>query len=77
MVVVSAVFLFQVKITINGETREIEEGLSVIELLEQLSIRSGRVVLELNRDVLSRDAYSKTILKQDDNLEIVHFVGGG
>ena len=74
MVVVSAVFLFQVKITINGETREIEKGLSVTELLEQLSIRSGRVVVELNRDVLSRDAYGKTILKQDDKLEIVHFV---
>ena len=77
MVPASAVFLFQVNIAINGEKREFEEGLSVTRLIELLGVRSGRVVVELNRDVLSRDAHGTTILKEGDKLEIIHFVGGG
>jgi thiamine biosynthesis protein ThiS len=73
----SAVFLFQVNIAINGEKREFEEGLSVTRLIELLGVRPGRVVVELNRDVLSRAAHGTTILKEGDKLEIVHFVGGG
>ncbi|MDP6559938.1 MAG: sulfur carrier protein ThiS [Candidatus Binatia bacterium] len=64
-------------IAINGEKREFEEGLSVTRLIELLGVRPGRVVVELNRDVLSRAAHGTTILKEGDKLEIVHFVGGG
>ena len=62
---------------INGEEREIESGLSVTQLLEELEIRSARVVVELNRDVLARDAFTTTALQDGDKIEIVHFVGGG
>ena len=62
---------------INGETRDIGTGLSIAQLLEELGIRPGRVVVELNRDIVSRDAHSETILKEGDAVEIVHFVGGG
>ena len=62
---------------INGEEREIESGLSVTQLLEELEIRPARVVVELNRDVLARDAFATTALKDGDKIEIVHFVGGG
>lgn len=47
------------------------------QLLEQLGIRPGRVVVELNRVILSRDAHGSTLLQEGDALEIVHFVGGG
>jgi thiamine biosynthesis protein ThiS len=66
-----------VKIQINGEQKEVADGLSVAQLLEELKIRPARVVVELNRDILSRDAYGSCTLKQGDALEIVHFVGGG
>jgi thiamine biosynthesis protein ThiS len=66
-----------VKIQINGEDREITDGLSVAQLLEELKIRPARVVVELNRDILSRDAYGSCMLKPGDALEIVQFVGGG
>ena len=46
-------------------------------MLQELKIRPGRVVVELNRDILSRDAYEGTLLKEGDAVEIVHFVGGG
>jgi thiamine biosynthesis protein ThiS len=65
------------KIRINGEEREIAEGLSIAALLEELQIRPGRVVVELNRDIVSRTVLASTSLRDGDTLEIVHFVGGG
>jgi sulfur carrier protein len=65
------------KIRINGEEKEIADGLSIALLLEELQIRPGRVVIELNRDIVSRPAHSSTLLKEGDALEIVQFVGGG
>lgn len=62
---------------INGEKREIAAELSVAQLLQELGIRPGRVVVELNRDVISRESHDTTFLKEGDNIEIVHFVGGG
>ncbi len=62
---------------INGEDKEIQVGLTVAGLLTELGVRPGRVVVELNRDVLPRDAHRSTLLKEGDRVEIVHFVGGG
>ena len=65
------------KIRVNGEDKEIADGLSLARLLEELQIRAGRVVVELNRNIVSREAHGSTLLKEGDALEIVHFVGGG
>ncbi len=65
------------KIKINGEEKQIAEGLSLLGLLESLQIRPGRVVVERNRDIVSRELLGATILAEGDVLEIVHFVGGG
>jgi thiamine biosynthesis protein ThiS len=73
----NTVFYFQMKITINGEDREIANGLNLGALLEELRIRPARVVVEHNRNIVSRDLYSATMLADGDALEIVHFVGGG
>jgi sulfur carrier protein len=70
-------FFFAMKVRVNGENREIGNGISVAQLLEQLQLRPGRVVIELNRDIVSREKHSSTLLKEGDVLEIVHFVGGG
>ncbi len=75
MVKVDTVFFM--KIHINGEQKEITDGLSVAVLLDELEIRSARVVVELNRAIISREAQESTSLKDGDVLEIVHFVGGG
>jgi sulfur carrier protein len=50
---------------------------SVEVLLDELEIRPGRVVVELNRAIISRTEHGSTTLKDGDVLEIVHFVGGG
>ena len=62
---------------INGEKREIAAEINVAQLLQELGIRPGRVVVELNRDVVSRESHDTTFLKEGDSIEIVHFVGGG
>jgi thiamine biosynthesis protein ThiS len=65
------------RVKVNGEEREIDDGLTLTALLESLQIRPGRVVVERNRDIVPRDSYSATLINDGDTLEIVHFVGGG
>ena len=70
-------FFIAMRVKINGEDHEIDDGLTLAALLESLQIRPGRVVVERNRDIVPRDSYNATSLNDGDTLEIVHFVGGG
>ena len=70
-------FFIAMRVKINGEDHEIDDGLTLAALLESLQIRPGRVVVERNRDIVPRDSYNATLLNDGDTLEIVHFVGGG
>jgi thiamine biosynthesis protein ThiS len=70
-------FFIAMRVNINGEDREVNDGLTLTALLESLQIRPGRVVVERNRDIVPRDTYSATLINDGDTLEIVHFVGGG
>lgn len=65
------------KLHINGEAREFESHLTLAGLLERLGMKQDRVAVELNRAIVSREQWSVTDLKDGDQLEIVHFVGGG
>jgi thiamine biosynthesis protein ThiS len=71
------VFLILMKIKLNGEDKEILDGLNLESLLEELQIRPARVIVEYNRNIVARDGYGSTMLAEGDILEIVHFVGGG
>ncbi len=64
-------------VTINGERREVPEGLNVPALLEHLEIKTDRVAIERNLDILPRARWSETQVQPNDTFEIVHFVGGG
>ena len=65
------------KLKINGEEKEVADGLNLTSLLEQLQIRPARVVVERNREIVARESYGTILLAEGDTLEIVHFVGGG
>lgn len=65
------------KITINGETKEYPEQLTVQLLLQRLKLQSDRVVVEINRTILAPAAHHDTELKNGDIIELVQFVGGG
>ena len=68
------------KLQINGEQREFGDmpsPVTLLALVEKLGMKSDRVAIELNRDIAPRDRWNETTLKDGDQLEIVHFVGGG
>lgn len=65
------------KLVINGAGRDFAGPLSVTGLVEQLSMKTDRVAVELNREIVPRERWSETALAEGDQLEIVHFVGGG
>ena len=66
-----------VSILLNGEPRSVEAGLSVEGLLRRLGLDPRMVVVERNREILSRGAVGATPVEEGDGLELVHFVGGG
>jgi thiamine biosynthesis protein ThiS len=66
-----------VTIRINGERREIPDGLSVAALLDHIGMASDRVAIERNFDILPRAEWQQTAIQENDSFEIVHFVGGG
>jgi thiamine biosynthesis protein ThiS len=64
-------------VTINGERREIPEGLNVAGMLEHLGMPGDRVAIERNLNILPRANWNETRVEPNDSFEIVHFVGGG
>lgn len=66
-----------IKVTINGEARELPEGLNVSSMLTHLEIELNRVAIERNRDILPRTQWHQTPVEANDSYEIVQFVGGG
>jgi len=64
------------KISINGSATEIPDGLTVADLIKHLGL-GGPVAIERNRDVVPRAEHGQTQIAEGDQLEIVHFVGGG
>jgi sulfur carrier protein len=67
-----------IALTVNGASRTIAAGTSLSAYLASLKLDPRLVVIEHNREILrDRDAYSSIVLGAGDNLEIVHFVGGG
>lgn len=67
------------KLTINGESRDFEAAapFKLSALIELLGMKADRVAVELNREIVLRDRWAETDLKEGDRLEVVHFVGGG
>ena len=62
---------------LNGERREVADGVSLAQLIETLGLAPERIAIELNQSVVRRADWAGTELKESDRIEIVHFVGGG
>jgi sulfur carrier protein len=65
------------RLVINAKEQTFEGSLTLAQLVEQLGMKSDRVAVELNRDIVPRAQWPATTLSDGDRLEIVHFVGGG
>jgi sulfur carrier protein len=65
------------RVTLNGEQRELPDGLTVAGLLAHLGVKAPRVAVEVNEAVVTRDRYEAHRIGPGDSIEIVAFVGGG
>ena len=65
------------RLTINGEMRDMTGAGTVAELLASLDLDARKIAIELNREIVPRSAYAATGLSDGDKIEIVHFIGGG
>lgn len=65
------------EVMLNGEKKQVPESITASQLLEQLQIVPEQVVVELNMSILKRAQLASTVIKPNDQIEIVHFVGGG
>lgn len=66
-----------IRLTVNGEARDVAPGTTISQLLGALGLDPRLVVVEHNREILDRDVLDTTEVRAGDNLELVHFVGGG
>lgn len=64
-------------VMVNGEAREIVPGTTMSGLLESLGLHPRLIVVEHNREILDRASFDGTEVQPGDNIELVHFVGGG
>ncbi len=61
----------------NGETRTVRDGATVLSLLSELALPESRVAVERNRTIVRKADFGGTVLGDGDRIEIVTFVGGG
>jgi thiamine biosynthesis protein ThiS len=66
-----------IAITVNGEARQVAAGASLSDLLAQIGLDTRKVAVERNLEIVPRSSYAATALAAGDQLEIVHFIGGG
>ncbi|MGH9402191.1 MAG: sulfur carrier protein ThiS [Terriglobia bacterium] len=66
-----------ITVYLNGESREIPEGLTLTGLLDWLKVAGDRVAVERNFEIVPRSQWEATAVEGGDRLEVVHFVGGG
>ena len=66
-----------VRIILNGEPRNIAARATLASLLVELKLTPDKVAIELNRRLVRAERYGETMLKEDDQVEVVTFVGGG
>ena len=66
-----------ITILLNGESRKIENEMSLDKLLDLFSLPRQRVAIEVNRSVVRRTEWESINVKDADTIEVIHFVGGG
>jgi thiamine biosynthesis protein ThiS len=67
----------EMTVVVNGEERQVDGTASALDLLQSLGLDPRTVVVEVNRRIVRRPALADTWLNDGDQIELVHFVGGG
>jgi len=67
----------KIKIKLNGKVKIIPDNSKVLNIINQLKVPIKKVAIELNQEILDKKNLKKIKLKNNDKIEIVHFIGGG
>ncbi|HFL3158105.1 TPA: sulfur carrier protein ThiS [Clostridioides difficile] len=62
---------------VNGKEIEFKKDLTVIDLLNKYNLKSDRVVVEVNLEIIEESNYNTCVLKDEDIVELISFIGGG
>ena len=65
------------KVTLNGEEKEVSEGITLLEVVQSMGLTPSQVAVERNLDIVPRATYAEVQLQEHDKIEVVTFVGGG
>ena len=65
------------QVKVNGESHELAAGTTLGDLIAELQLAPERLAIERNREVVRRACWAETEIAEGDQIEIVHFVGGG
>jgi thiamine biosynthesis protein ThiS len=65
------------KITLNGEDLVLERQINISALLEKFSLDKRKIAIERNLEIVPRSAFDDIEISEGDNIEIIHFIGGG
>ena len=65
------------RITVNGENREIEKGMKLARLIEELGVKEKVMAAAVNMEIVKKVQWSEHELREGDRVELLHFVGGG
>ena len=67
----------KIKIKVNGKLRLINKDSLALNVIKNLKIPLKKVAIEINQEIVDKKKLNKIILKNNDKIEIVHFIGGG
>ena len=67
----------KIKIKVNGKLKTINKNVNLSILIKNLKIQVKKVAIEMNGEIVDKKKLNRIILKNDDKIEIVHFIGGG
>ena len=67
----------KIKIILNGKSRSLQKATSVHDLMRSLKLSADKVAIELNKEIINKKTVKTLYLKNNDKIEIVHFIGGG
>ena len=77
IVIIKLEAILMINVTINGDTHHLDSCLKLNELLLNFSIEISKVAVEYNNEIVPRSMFECINITDGDNLEIIHFIGGG
>ena len=65
------------KVKVNGQIEKVKENITLLDFVESKGLKPENVVIEYNLNIVKSEEWSNTVLKENDSLEVLSFVGGG